>query len=1319
MATQSPRQTHGTRGEVPRKALAVLLSATLSLQGFPAQSVAYALGEEADGACADVIVQSSNDPITEDGFRYKVVTNGGDPSTVTITGYEGAATELVIPAAIDGLTVTAIDDYAFLSHTSLTSVEIPAAASSHVGSQAFRDCTSLKTATFQGDVECFGVPGNTGSNAMFYGCTALESVFFAGSVNKFESNCFSYAPALTEIVVAGSVGTVGALAFSSFDTLQTFSAGSAIASVERYAFSGCTSLVSVPAIAGSVGDSAFSGCSSLAPSLYVGGTVGEYAFSGCTSLAEVTLGEGATSIGMHAFQNCTSMTSISLPDELESIDKGAFSGCTSLASVTIPAAASDHVGDFAFRECTSLLSATFLGDVTRFGALDNTWGSNALFYGCTALEEVTFAGSVGEFAPQCFSWVPALKSVVVAGTVGDIGAYVFSGLQNLETFSAESITGSVGNYAFYDCTKLTSVPAVAGTLGDSVFDNCSKLPYVTVLKGVNPYDDFSLEVFSGWNKPTVRCYKNSAAHMWAQQHSYGIILIDEDFDVSHAKVSAIANKTYTGSAIEPVVTVTLDYKELVAGTDYDVAYANNVDAGEATVTVTGKGSYYNSCSATFTIAPASIEGATIAPIDDQTHTGSAIEPAVTVTLGQKELVAGTDYTVAYKNNVDVGTATVTVTGKGNYAGEVAATFVIVEPQGPELIDIATAEVKLPCTEFFYDGGEHEPVVTVTYNGEPLVAGTDYELSGDLKATDAGDYEIIITGKGAFTGETTAAFTILKGEPTLKAPDEITVSVGGTQAIGTSFNGDAVLEYASADESVATVSGEGVLTGVSAGSTTVTITAPETSNWLEVSFEVAVTVVSNEIDINDLDIELGEEDLVYDGTKQSPTITVRDGETVLQDGVDYVLSGDTSAVNAGEYVLVITGIGSYGGEATAGWSIDRKTATIEISDAQKTYGEDDPKFVVAVTGLVGSDSIEYTIKREPGEGVGSYLIFAVGEAEQGNYYVECAEGELEILPKTKGITLSLSSTTFTYNGSVQKPTVTVKDGTKVLKSGTDYTVKWPSGCKNAKTYTVQVILDGNYAGILTKDFVIASKKLSSSALSFSATSFTYNGKVQKPTVTVKDGSTTLKTGTDYTVTWPPGCKNAGSYKVKVSLRGNYTGTLSKTYTIKPKPAKVTLTLSSTSFVYSGAQRRPTLTVKRDGTKITSSGYTVTWPKESKLVGTYKVSVSLTGNYAGTASATYSIVPAATSLTSLVGKKKSFTATWKRAIGAPTGYELQFSTTSSFKTPMTVKIANAATVTKTVNSLKSKATYYVRIRAYQKSGSTTYYSAWSKAMSVATK
>lgn len=151
-------------------------------------------------------------------------------------------------------------------------------------------------------------------------------------------------------------------------------------------------------------------------------------------------------------------------------------------------------------------------------------------------------------------------------------------------------------------------------------------------------------------------------------------------DISSASV-VLDNSSYryTGSEIEPgVKSVRLKGVTLSAGEDYEVSYSDNVNAGTAHCVITGIGKYSGSVSEPFTIRPLSLTNAVINDIPDQEWTGSAIEPDVTVSLNDEELVKDIDYTLSYENNVDLGFATVTVDGIGNYTGKKYASFHIVQ-----------------------------------------------------------------------------------------------------------------------------------------------------------------------------------------------------------------------------------------------------------------------------------------------------------------------------------------------------------------------------------------------------------------------------------------------------------------------------------------------------------------------------------------------------------------------------------------------------------------------------------------------------------------
>ena len=167
-------------------------------------------------------------------------------------------------------------------------------------------------------------------------------------------------------------------------------------------------------------------------------------------------------------------------------------------------------------------------------------------------------------------------------------------------------------------------------------------------------------------------------------------------DISSATISDIDSPVgYTGTAYEPEVTVTFNGTELALDTDYTVAYTNNVNAGEATVTITGTGAHFKgSVEKHFTITAADLSGCTFAPIADVTYNTKAHTPEVTVAISGRTLEADKDYTVSYASNVNAGTATVTVTGRGNFTGSANTTFTIAKAD----LNLSVYTISSLCTE---------------------------------------------------------------------------------------------------------------------------------------------------------------------------------------------------------------------------------------------------------------------------------------------------------------------------------------------------------------------------------------------------------------------------------------------------------------------------------------------------------------------------------------------------------------------------------------------------------------------------------------------
>ncbi len=366
---------------------------------------------------------------------------------------------------------------------------------------------------------------------------------------------------------------------------------------------------------------------------------------------------------------------------------------------------------------------------------------------------------------------------------------------------------------------------------------------------------------------------------------------------------------YTGQAIRPNV----ELAGLSKGTDYTVAFESNVEVGTATVTVNGAGSYHGEISRTFEILSPSLDNAKVTAAD-QCFTGTALEPAPTVTLGDVALKPGDDYTVAYSNNTNPGTATVTVTGAGKYTGSASGTFKI----GRGSLEDATVTVE----DQLYTGKELTPEVSVVLDGTTLGAQTDYSVSYENNVK-VGTATVVVTGKGDYIGATSATFQIAQApiaHATTHVQDQVyagkalvpepIVTIGSTVL---SKDVDYVVSYANnVNVGTATVRVEGI--GAYKG---------ETSK----AFKIHPAPISGAT------VALANK--TYTGKAQTPKPTVTAGSAVLNEGSDYVLSYVDNRM-VGTALVKVAGMGNFAGVAFGTFEIGKAPQTIAAKNATKKY-----------------------------------------------------------------------------------------------------------------------------------------------------------------------------------------------------------------------------------------------------------------------------------------------------------------------------------------------------------------------------------------------
>lgn len=680
----------------------------------------------------------------------------------------------------------------------------------------------------------------------------------------------------------------------------------------------------------------------------------------------------------------------------------------------------------------------------------------------------------------------------------------------------------------------------------------------------------------------------------------------------------LPDKAYDGTEKKPGVREVMTGANIMVPTvGYDVAYSNNINAGTANVTVTGKNNFTGTASTTFEIEKKAVNSSMMTLSQENfNYTGSTQKPTVTISdkNGDTERITTDDYTLYNDGGIEVGNYKVKIVGKRNYKGEAEKQYSIWEKDAV----INNFIITLGETSVEYDGTEKKPAVTVKDGDKKLDAETDYTVDFSDN-TNAGIATVTVTGKGNYTGTRNTTFEITK-KPLTAAM--ITVS-GYTTADGFIYNGKNQAPTVEVRDGTALKTSDYVITnngGVNQGTYHAIVTA--TGNY---SGEFDYPYVIAKRNIEGAKVTLYElESYVYDGKAKKPGVKeVAFGEDVIPTA-GYAVTYSNN-IDAGTATVTVTGQGNYTGTLTAEFTIERKTLTadmIVLSNEEYVYNGTTQKPVVV---LMNGDTemvldTDYTLTNEGGVSVGKYDVIANGK---GNYN-GMATKQFSIISKGIGsFEVTLSTEQVVYTGSEHRPTVTVKDGDKTLTPGSEYSVSYTDNT-NAGTATVTITGQGEYSGTTTKTFIIKPKPLTEDMVFLSSTSYVYNTLQQKPTVTVSDQS--FLTTNDYILTNDGGIDH-GDYDVVVIGRNNYTGTIIKQFTIKPlsiETARVVL-YEMASYVYDGTAKNPGVReVSIGSTIVPTSSYTV---EISPNINVGVVTVTVTGkeNFTGTASTTFEITP----------------------------------------------------------------------------------------------
>ena len=364
----------------------------------------------------------------------------------------------------------------------------------------------------------------------------------------------------------------------------------------------------------------------------------EFCFDGLDNIENIVI-SGAVDVPRYMFEKCTGLKEVILKNGILS------------------------VGEYVFKGCSSLESVIFENVALKKISVD-------MFSGCSALSSIALPDSVTEIEKYAF-FETGLRNIQLPEKLTLIGAYAFCNCKNLEQVQLPSQLKELGNGAFSSCENLAQIqlPSQLNKLGIDAFRDCTSLDKIDIpagLKQIEP-DTFrntgltSVTLHEGLTKikdgAFHDCLKLKKIRIPKSVTDIGGLALGIRYNMGNGAEEVIPGgftvEGYTGSAAERYVKRMHQSENLYHVFFKDVKF---VSIGGQTAAVTN------------------ISKTKISTLKTRAFTGKPLTQALTITYGGKKLVNGRDYTLTWKNNKNIGTASVTIKGKGKYNGSVTKKF---------------------------------------------------------------------------------------------------------------------------------------------------------------------------------------------------------------------------------------------------------------------------------------------------------------------------------------------------------------------------------------------------------------------------------------------------------------------------------------------------------------------------------------------------------------------------------------------------------------------------------------------------------------------
>ena len=490
-------------------------------------------------------VLSSEPGEGESDYTY----NALDDGTIEITGYSGSAENIVIPAQIDGKSVTRIGNNAF-EKSSAKEIVIPDSVT-EIGSQAFSGCGKLTGVSIPNSV-------TTIRDRAFFDCNSLASITIPDSVTDIELQAFCNCTSLKSVTIPASVTDIGDEAFGYyFNDIDE----SEIKKVDGF---------KINYVKNTYGHyyatkNGFSDEDCLFTNELNDGTLEISKYVGNSATYEIPGeidGKKVIRIGNSAFIDCTELTSVTIPDGVTDIRWRAFYNCVSLKSVTIPKSVT-HIDNYAFGYYDDSDSfETKKIDGFKINYVKNTYGHMyALKNGFTD-EACLLTHELGNGTLEITEYVGNSATYVIPSEIDgkkvtQIGYDAFNDCTELTSITIPDGVTCIGNSSFSDCTSLemVTIPNSVTQIYSRAFYNCTSLKEVTIPASVTDIGDEAFGYYydrDSWKEKKVDGFKinyvnNTRGHWYAIKNGFtdGDCFVVNELDDGTVEITGYAGNSAT------------------------------------------------------------------------------------------------------------------------------------------------------------------------------------------------------------------------------------------------------------------------------------------------------------------------------------------------------------------------------------------------------------------------------------------------------------------------------------------------------------------------------------------------------------------------------------------------------------------------------------------------------------------------------------------------------------------------------------------------------------------------------------------------------